>query len=237
MRLDTIIGIDTDLDGMSLSITDETAGSFDAPDSSNNWSNSIGNFSSGVAIASMTIYSDQDVANSDFTLVDATNSINTSNSGGAVIVNPETNCNRFTVSTNNLSTSSPAADGNSIANTDATISCVDTYGNLTSYSGGNTIRLDIVHVTDAQAYGANEGTLLACTDAAGNACGSPTDITTHTLNFSSPTQQRTVHDLSYNVGHDLYIRAYEDGGTIDTAESNSTRIEWQAVANNWIVIL
>ena len=225
----TIIGIDTDLDGMSLSITDETAGSFDAPDSSNNWSNSIGNFSSGVAIASMTIYSDQDVANSDFTLVDATNSINTSNSGGAVIVNPETNCNRFTVSTNNLS-SSPAADGNSIANTDATISCVDTYGNLTSYSGGNTIRLDIVHVTDAQAYGANEGTLLACTDAAGNACGSPTDITTHTLNFSSPTQQRTVHDLSYNVGHDLYIRAYEDGGTIDTAESNSTRIEWQAVA-------
>jgi hypothetical protein len=225
----TITGIDTDLDGMSLSITDETGGDFDAPDSSNNWSRSIDSFSSGVANASMTLYSDQDVANGDFTLVDATNSINTSNSGGATTVNSESNCDRFTVSTNNLS-GSPDADGNAILNTDATISCVDSYGNLTSYSGGNTIRLDIVHVTDAQAYGSTEGTLLACTYIADDACGSPTDVTTHTLDFSSPNQQRTIHDLSYNIGHDLYIRAYEDGGTIDTAESDSTRIEWEAVA-------
>ncbi|MGB0454909.1 MAG: beta strand repeat-containing protein, partial [Bacteriovoracaceae bacterium] len=225
----TITGSDSVLDTLSLSITDNTAGDFDAPDGGDSLQISIGGFSTGEADATITIYSSEDVENSDFTLVDSTNTINTNNTGGTVTVNSVGDCDRFTAETTNLG-SSPDADGVRLNSTEVLLTCVDAYGNATSYAGGNNIKVDFVHVSDAQAYGANTGTLKACSPSAGNGCGTPVDVTTLTLDFSSPTTTQTLYDLSYDVGHDIYVRAYEDGGSVTTASGDSDLIEWEAVA-------
>jgi hypothetical protein len=212
---------DTVLETMTYTVTEQTAGEFDAPDSGPEvFSYSAippSGFTDGVATITMTIYSDSDVDNNDFEITDNGTPVTAMNSGGTTTVNANSS-DRFTIENTNLT--AVDADNAEKATSNIVVTCVDDYGNPTTH--GNPVNLAPVVKTDAGNYGTNLGTLkLATTDGGGAA-----DVTGFTLDFST-LKTHTLHDASYDVGHKIYLRAYE--GLVDTAEADADVMDWTSV--------
>ncbi len=209
----------TILDGMSFSVTQNNANEFDAPDGGNNFSfpltSALGWDTNGQVTIDLTFYKDNDLDNTDLTLTDnQTTPINTYNSGGTQTIGQNVK-DRFLVVATNLT--SPNADALEKAASYVDITCVDEFGNPRVNPTSTTIQA--VLISDGQTYGTNLGDLrLATTDGGGAVADN-----TITLNFTAVKTIR-LYDVSYDVGHDIYIEASD--GAITTAQTDSTAIEW-----------
>jgi hypothetical protein len=152
----------------------------------------------------------------DLSVTDTTNGLPTVNPTGVFTIIPN-NPDHFITTAVGF-----AANANGVAQpaTQVDITLEDQYGNDTTGVGAD-FSGTLLTINKVSGYGALNGTLEACSPAAGNACGvGRQPISAINVDFTTATGAATqsIYDLSYDVGNVIEIVATDDGGgTVTTA--------------------
>ncbi|MBT4762219.1 MAG: hypothetical protein HOO06_11015, partial [Bdellovibrionaceae bacterium] len=205
----TLTGIDGTLD--TNSFTFSTNANVDAPNSTqtgngNDPANGTLTFTSGVATLTYTFFNDDNnVAISDLTVTDTTNTIVTNNSD-TMAVTPAVS-DHFEITNSGFAVD---ADGAAKGTTSATITLYDEYDNDKVDAG---ITAATVALQRVSGY-TNTGTLNAATSDSGGQA----DVTSYTLDFSGSSVQ-SLYDFAYDVGHVAELIVTSGGVTTSSGDS------------------